>query len=36
MKAFESAGIARFMLQHNNLDDLDSLALMAEEVLPYL
>jgi len=36
MKAFESAGITRFMLQHNNLDDLDSLALMAEEVLPFL
>lgn len=36
MKEFESAGITRFMLQHNNLDDPDSLALMAEEVLPFL
>jgi alkanesulfonate monooxygenase SsuD/methylene tetrahydromethanopterin reductase-like flavin-dependent oxidoreductase (luciferase family) len=34
LKAFEEAGIERFMLQHNDLDDLDSLALLAREVLP--
>jgi len=34
MKAFAAAGITRFMLQHNDLDDFDSLALLAEEVLP--
>jgi len=36
LKGFEQAGVTRFMLQHNNLDDIDSLALLAEEVLPYL
>jgi alkanesulfonate monooxygenase SsuD/methylene tetrahydromethanopterin reductase-like flavin-dependent oxidoreductase (luciferase family) len=35
LKAFEAAGIARFMLQHNDLDDLDSLGLLAAEVLPH-
>ncbi len=35
MKAFERAGISRFMLQHNDLDDLESLNLLAEEVLPH-
>ena len=34
LKAFETAGIERFMLQHNDLDDVYSLELMAEEVLP--
>jgi len=36
LKAFEEAGIARFMLQHNDLDDLASLELLAGEVLPHL
>jgi alkanesulfonate monooxygenase SsuD/methylene tetrahydromethanopterin reductase-like flavin-dependent oxidoreductase (luciferase family) len=36
LKEFEQAGITRFMLQHNNLDDIDSLTLLAEEVLPFL
>ncbi len=35
LKAFEAAGIQRFMLQHNDLDDLESLELMAHEMLPY-
>jgi F420-dependent oxidoreductase-like protein len=35
LKAFEAAGIQRFMLQHNDLDDLESLELMAREVLPH-
>lgn len=35
LKAFAEAGIERFMLQHNDLDDLDSLALLADEVLPH-
>lgn len=34
LKAFEAAGVERFMLQHNDLDDLDSLELLAQEVLP--
>jgi len=34
--AFMAAGASRFMLQHNDLDDLDSLALLAAEVLPAL
>jgi len=34
MKTFQEAGITRLMLQHNDLDDVDSLALFAEEVLP--
>ena len=36
LKEFELAGVKRFMLQHNNLDDIDSLTLLAEEVLPFL
>ena len=36
LKGFEHAGVTRFMLQHNNLDDIDSLTLLAEEVLPFL
>jgi len=35
LKAFEAAGADRFMLQHNDLDDLTSLELLAQEVLPY-
>ena len=35
LKAFVSAGAARFMLQHNDLDDLASLELLANEVLPH-
>jgi alkanesulfonate monooxygenase SsuD/methylene tetrahydromethanopterin reductase-like flavin-dependent oxidoreductase (luciferase family) len=35
LKAFEAAGVERFMLQHNDLDDLESLELMAAEVLPH-
>lgn len=35
LKAFEAAGVERFMLQHNDLDDLDSLELLARHVLPY-
>jgi hypothetical protein len=34
LKLFEAAGVERFMLQHNDLDDLDSLELLAREVLP--
>ena len=34
LQAFVDAGIQRFMLQHNDLDDLASLEYMAEEVLP--
>jgi alkanesulfonate monooxygenase SsuD/methylene tetrahydromethanopterin reductase-like flavin-dependent oxidoreductase (luciferase family) len=36
LKEFEQVGVTRFMLQHNNLDDIDSLTLLAEEVLPFL
>ena len=36
MSGFIKAGITRFMLQHNDLDDLDSLILLSEEVLPFL
>jgi alkanesulfonate monooxygenase SsuD/methylene tetrahydromethanopterin reductase-like flavin-dependent oxidoreductase (luciferase family) len=36
LKGFEQAGVTRFMLQHNNLDDIDSLTLLAEDVLPFL
>jgi alkanesulfonate monooxygenase SsuD/methylene tetrahydromethanopterin reductase-like flavin-dependent oxidoreductase (luciferase family) len=36
LKGFEKAGASRFMLQHNNLDDFDSLTLLAEQVLPFL
>jgi F420-dependent oxidoreductase-like protein len=32
---FAAAGIERFMLQHNDLDDLASLNLLAKEVLPH-
>lgn len=35
LKVFEAAGVERFMLQHNDLDDLDSLELLAAEVLPH-
>jgi len=35
LKACEEAGIERFMLQHNDLDDLDSLELLASQVLPH-
>jgi alkanesulfonate monooxygenase SsuD/methylene tetrahydromethanopterin reductase-like flavin-dependent oxidoreductase (luciferase family) len=35
MNAFAEAGIERFMLQHNDLDDLDSLEMMAADVLPH-
>lgn len=36
IKMFAEAGIMRFMMQHNDLDDFDSLALLAEEVLPMI
>jgi len=36
LKGFEGAGVTRFMLQHNDLDDIDSLTLLAEEGLPFL
>lgn len=35
LKEFEAVGIERFMLQHNDLDDIASLELMAKEVLPH-
>jgi F420-dependent oxidoreductase-like protein len=35
LNAFAEAGVERFMLQHNDLDDLDSLELLAAEVLPH-
>jgi F420-dependent oxidoreductase-like protein len=35
LKAFAQAGVARFMLQQNDLDDLASLELLASEVLPH-
>jgi F420-dependent oxidoreductase-like protein len=34
LRAFEAAGVVRFLLQHNDLDDLDSLELLASDVLP--
>jgi hypothetical protein len=34
LKVFEAAGAGRFMLQQNDLDDLDALELLASEVLP--
>lgn len=34
LKNFEAAGVERFMLQHNDLDDVASLELLAREVLP--
>jgi F420-dependent oxidoreductase-like protein len=36
LKAFEAVGVQRFMLQHNQLDDLGSLELLASEVLPHV
>ena len=36
LKGFERAGVTRIMLQHNNLDDIGSLILLAEKVLPFL
>jgi len=36
MKAFTEAGIERFMLQHNDLDDLASLEFLAADVLPFV
>jgi len=35
LKGFEEAGVMRFMLQHNDLDDMGSLRLLAEQVLPH-
>jgi alkanesulfonate monooxygenase SsuD/methylene tetrahydromethanopterin reductase-like flavin-dependent oxidoreductase (luciferase family) len=35
LKAFEAAGVERFMLQHNDLDDLTALERLANEVLPH-
>ena len=35
LQAYVAAGASRFMLQHNVLNDLDSLQLLAAEVLPY-
>lgn len=35
LKEFEEAGVQRFMLQQNALDDLDSLELLASEVIPH-
>jgi alkanesulfonate monooxygenase SsuD/methylene tetrahydromethanopterin reductase-like flavin-dependent oxidoreductase (luciferase family) len=32
---FATAGVSRFMLQHNDLDNLDALALLAQDVLPH-
>ena len=34
LKAFEAAGVSRFMLQQNDLDDIASLELLAQAVLP--
>ena len=35
MSTFVEAGVERFMLQQNDLDDLDSLNLLAQELLPH-
>jgi alkanesulfonate monooxygenase SsuD/methylene tetrahydromethanopterin reductase-like flavin-dependent oxidoreductase (luciferase family) len=35
LAAFVDAGAQRFMLQHNDLDDLDALQLLAETILPH-
>jgi F420-dependent oxidoreductase-like protein len=35
LKAFEAIGVNRALLQHNDLDDLASLELLAAEVLPH-
>ena len=32
IKSFQEAGITRFMLQHNDLEDIDSLALLGEAI----
>ena len=34
LNAFVEVGVERFMLQHNDLDDVDSLELLAAEVMP--
>ncbi len=36
LRAWAAAGCSRFMLQHNDLDNLDALELLAGEVLPHL
>ncbi len=36
LHAWQAAGCTRCMLQHSDLNDLDSLALLAEQVLPHL
>ena len=36
LQAFAGAGVERFMLQQNALDDVDSLELLASEVMPYV
>jgi alkanesulfonate monooxygenase SsuD/methylene tetrahydromethanopterin reductase-like flavin-dependent oxidoreductase (luciferase family) len=35
LRVFEAAGVQRFMLQQNDLDDIASLELLAAEVLPH-
>lgn len=35
LEDFIAAGATRFMLQHNDLDDMDSLALLAKHVVPH-
>ena len=35
LKAFEAAGVHRFMLQHNDLEDVASLELLAGQILPH-
>jgi hypothetical protein len=35
LNAFAEVGVERFMLQHNDLDDLDSLEVLAVEVLSH-
>ena len=34
LKVFEEAGVQRFMLEHNDLDDVNTLELLASEILP--
>ncbi len=36
LQAFADAGASRILLQHNDLDDIDSLELLASDVLPYV
>lgn len=36
LKAREAAGVSRFMLQHNDLDDMASLEMLAAHVLPHM